>query len=43
MFGIVYMYQSRLNKYEDRVYNANSLNELINTIQEEKIYKVPPE
>lgn len=33
LFGLDFIYQTKITKYEDMIYNANSLNELQDTIE----------
>lgn len=37
LFGLDFMYQSKITEYKEMIYNANSLNELQNNIEEKNI------
>lgn len=37
LFGLDFMYQAQLSKYEDMTYQTNSLNELQSTLEEKNI------
>ncbi len=37
LFGLDFIYQSKITEYEDMIYNANSLNEMQSNLEEKNI------